>query len=352
MKIVFKKISWCLVPIFLFSIVFLENSSFAFEKKLLIIHSYAFDYDWTVGEDKGIIRALEENFSKNHQWQIERFFFDGKKKNSETQIKNAISTVKQKIFEYAPDAVVITDDLALKSLYRFIIDRQIPMSFCGINGDVYDYGYTDHQKKITGSLERYHLPPIIRILKKIKPQMQKIVLISDQDITGLAMMAEMEKQLNEEINMASLGLAYEKFFGDDYEELKKYFLRQNPETTVVVFVTNYSYKDKNGNPVSYKKINSWFRENTNLADVGFGAFVIKEGKLITLAYSEEEVGYSGASLLFRAIKQNQDPNIYPVQKYLPLNLNINLERAKNLSINIPFELISYSRDLNKFYPNF
>ncbi len=61
--------------------------------------------------------------------------------------------------------------------------------------------------------------------------------------------------------------------------------------------------------------------------------------------SGHEMGYFVASTIFKAENTKVSPSTFPVRKKIPLNLSMNFERAKELKIEVPFEIIAYARSL-------
>ena len=76
-----------------------------------------------------------------------------------------------------PDVVVLTDDYALKSLGQFLVDRDIPVVFLGINGNA--RGYVHNVRKITGVFERPLVKRSVAYLREIIGPGKFLVLMDD-----------------------------------------------------------------------------------------------------------------------------------------------------------------------------
>lgn len=319
------------------------------EKILVIIHSYALDYEWTAGQDQGITKALVDHYGKNHDWKIERFFLDSKKLSPD-QIDQKIHEIKKYLSKIKPSAAILTDDLAFRLFFRRLRDMDIPVSFSGINGRLQDYGYRQGEKGITGSLERYNIVTPIKILKKLRPSIRNILLVADDSITGKAVFFDFKSQIKNDPSLKELGiLKLSEFLDSSYERLQSRLESVNPVTDGVVFAAIYSFRDKFGKAVSYKEINEWLTHQTDFLDVGASMLNVKLGRLISLASSEEEMGYYTANSLFKGLKSGKDINEIPIRQHLPLQLTINHARAGKLGVTFPYEILVYAGNSGILY---
>ena len=319
------------------------------ERILAVIHSYALDYEWTAGQDQGITKALIDNYGKNNNWKIERFFLDSKKLDPD-RIDQKVHEIKKYLSETKPSAAILTDDLAFQIFFRYLRDLNIPVSFSGINGNLRDYGYHQGEKGITGSLEKYNIVTPIKILKKLRPSIKNILLVADASITGKAVFFDFKSQIKNNSSLKELGiLELSEFLNSSYERLQSRLKSVNSLTDGVVFAAIYSFRDRLGRPVSYKEINEWLTHHTDFLDVGASMFNVKLGRLISLASSEEEMGYYTANSLFSGLKSGKDISEIPIRQHLPLQLTINHTRADKLGVSFPYELLVYAANSGILY---
>ncbi len=329
-----------------------STAPFLEKKVLLVVHSYAMDYEWTAEEDKGIVKAFSEYHLANKGWKIERIFLDTKKSSQSQQIKKAIHNAKKKIAQLSPQAVILTDDDAAKGLLTYLKTKNTLVSVAGINGKIEDYGYVNGEKGIVGSLERHNISPVIKIVKHLRPTIKKVLLISETSITGQYMLKDFKDQLLKDSSLKTLGIKkIDEFVDTDFERLKARLKRVDPKKTVVVFVAFFTYRDKKGQYVSYKQIDKWVNENTKFLDVGCAVFNVKGGRLISLAISAEEMGSYSAKELFQRLLQNNENKEYSIRRKNPLSLVINRDRAKNLAIEIPYSILTYAGVSNILFNN-
>lgn len=317
-------------------------------KRLLIIHSYALDFQWTAGQEYGIQKAFDE-YLNPAEWTIQHDFLDGKKCQENAQaLQNKIQHITREIERTRPDAVILTDDLAFSSFYPTLKRLRIPVSFSGINGELQQYGYQTGDTGITGALERYNLPAVVRLMKYVRPGLTKVVFVTDMSVTSNGLVADVNKQLKAGA-FAGLGVSEYAFYSNLYfENLQTYLQRLDAHQVAIVLLTNYTFKDRRGRPIHHSTIDDWIFHNTHLIDAGLLAFPVRYGRLLSLASDAEEVGYFCAGQLFQALLSGRDPSLLPIREFMPLKLVLNHERARELGVTFPFEILTYASSSARF----
>ena len=201
---------------------------------------------------------------------------------------------------------------------------------------------------VTGSLEHYNIVPTVMILKRIRPNIKEILLISEPSITGQAILRDFKAQLSDPSVLSNANIEKLTEFVDvNFENLKRRLLAVNPDKVGVVFIAYYTYRDSSGRPVSYHDIDQWVSDNTSFLDVGTADFNVKNGRLLSLASSGEELGFYVANQLFKALQEEKDPNVFPIRRYIPLQLTFNQEKLVRLKIDLPYEIVSYAQALSE-----
>jgi len=317
-------------------------------KKLLIIHSYAMDYEWTVGEDKGIVKAFRDTLMNEWGWSIQRSFLNGKKYQEDpSRLQREIKVIKQEIEGDKPDAVILTDDLAFIVFYRFLNALNIPVSFCGVNGYIEDYGYRQGDAGVTGTLEHNNFPAMAKIIKRARPSIDRIVYVGDVSKTTDGIVSTIKRDLKGG-KFVNTGIDKHEFYKtSSYDELKNYLLGIDSSQTAVVFISFYTFTDNKDEHVYYRDVDRWINENTNFIDAGIASFHVKNGRMLSLASSADEIGYYCAQKLFEAIKRRIDPSDMGIREYMPLQLILNRSRADKIGVQMPYDILSYARDVNR-----
>lgn len=322
------------------------QASTAEARRFLILHSYSKDFAFTQQVHQGILGSLENEKRAGRNWQVRAFYMDGKRKNSAQEVSEAKAEGLSLIDSFKPHAIMTTDDLAFKTFYPEIKKRGIPLTFSGINGKLSEYGYQEGESGVTGSLESFNIPAVVKMMKRLRPSLEEFIIISDNNITGKALSNYFKEQISEDKQLARVELT--QVYGPSYPRLKHRLKQADPQKTGIVVAAAYSFKEGD-RFVSYEEIDLWISENTRLIDSGIIAFHMKgkAGRLLGLAASATEMGAYSSRLIFEAFEKNIDPAQLRVRRYLPLEVRINKERAKKLNIEIPIEILSYAKSANE-----
>jgi ABC-type uncharacterized transport system substrate-binding protein len=128
-------------------------------KKVLFVNSYHEGYAWSDGEEKGARAVLEPAGVK-----VQFVRMDVKRHQGDAAFaKAAAQRAKAEIDAAKPDAVILSDDPAVKELLvPFYKDAKLPFVFCGVNWDATRYGLG---KNATGMVEVSLVKELINGLK-------------------------------------------------------------------------------------------------------------------------------------------------------------------------------------------
>ncbi len=130
----------------------------AMDKSVVIVNSYNKDFKW-VQEHNGVLQ-------RGLAGKADVFFhYLDFKRLGKDQCERNVEVIKTIVDEQRPDVVVLTDDYALKVLGQYLVDRDIPVVFLGINGNA--RGYVDNIRKITGVFERPLVKRSVAYLKEL-----------------------------------------------------------------------------------------------------------------------------------------------------------------------------------------
>lgn len=317
---------------------------------LLILHSYDTNYEWTVNEDRGIDRAFAETVGENSRWDVRRIYLSGKRYQEEPGKMQAIlQHARQEIAGLKPDAAVIMDDLAFICFYKSLREMEIPISFGGINGYVEDYGYREGDLNVTGALEHKNYAAITRVIHAVKPTIEEVAFVGDLSRTTDGMI----KSIKRGLKMGRYDNAnFSKFSfltTGSYSALKKYLLSVDPDNTAVVFISQYTLKDKSGNMVSREEVDRWIRLHTRLVDAGITSPEVNYRRLISWVSSAEDIGYYCTKQLLEAVIAGKELSSLPIRKFLPIRVVLNKARAEDLGIQFPYDLLAYVLNTSRFY---
>ncbi len=298
-------------------------------KKILHIASYHDAYSWTHRIDKGIKKGLKQGL-KNMPHEYKVYYMDTKRKNKSEQVKAAAEEAKKLIKTWDPDVVITSDDNATKYVASPLRDTGRKFVFTGVNNEPSKYSLPN--ENVTGILERFHASDGIQLLKMLKPGSKKIVMLSDDSITGKLISGQLEPALRKQ-NVDLLGVHYTGSFEEWKSLIKKY---QNKADAFYV-VVYFTMKDKEGNAVSGPEVLKWTREHSSLPEIGFWPFVTDHGGLAAIGVDGVEQGYVAARTAAKIIK-GLSPSKMPPRITNKSILYINAKRARELNITIPEEL--------------
>ncbi|PID55556.1 hybrid sensor histidine kinase/response regulator, partial [candidate division KSB3 bacterium] len=161
------------------------------KKTVLYINSYHNGYHWSDGLLKGLRKTLNSGRFKL-DFHIE--YMDTKKFSYDTISLQLYRLYKQKFAGKKFDIIIISDNDALNFItrYRTELFGEVPVVFCGVN-DLQPE--TLEAGNITGVVETFDLLATINVAKRIHPDRNKMVVLSDDSTTGNAIRAQIEQIL-------------------------------------------------------------------------------------------------------------------------------------------------------------
>jgi ABC-type uncharacterized transport system substrate-binding protein len=130
-------------------------------KKVLFVNSYHEGYPWSDGVEKGAKESLEAMHATTKILRM-----DTKRHGDDAFRKEAALKVKAEIEAWKPDAVILSDDPAVKYLLvPYFKDAALPFVFCGVNWEASKYGLPF--KNATGMVE-------VALLKEMMAQLGEV----------------------------------------------------------------------------------------------------------------------------------------------------------------------------------
>lgn len=188
-------------------------------KKVLYVNSYHAGYCWSDDIEKGIRDVL-----RNSEIELKIHFMDTKIKRSEAEKKEAALKARQAINAFAPDVVIASDDNASQYLIMpFYKDADLPIVFCGVNGDSSRYGYP--YRNVTGMEEIDRQDIAFNLLRPYAQGDRKGFLVANTLTSKYLVQSTTEK----------LGVKYHKvYMADTYAEWKDSYLRLQNEVDMFI----------------------------------------------------------------------------------------------------------------------
>lgn len=306
-------------------------------KKVLVLHSYHPEYVWLKEVNKGILSGLkEERFSPDKNIIIEYFHMDTKRQTSEEWKLEIAEKAMGKIREWAPDVVIATDDNAQKYVVAKMKDEGVNFVFLGVNADPMRYGFIDSHENpggnITGSIERARFGQSVKLLQRMRPDVNRIAIVSDDGPTGKSVVDRvlaMAPEIGVEV-VASRRIG-------DFAEWKKYIKDVQNKADALLVVVYHTLKDDNGNAVSGDEVLNWTIQNSKLPDLGFWSWAVDAGLLCSEAISGYQQGHYAATVASYVL-MGQSPGEFAIDKPQRGEICVNLARAEMLGIEVPEDL--------------
>ncbi len=146
-------------------------------RKVLILHSYHFGYDWTESIAAGIRSVFQENrvIAELH---VE--FMDARRHNTPADLARLHGYYKHKYQGLEFDVIITSDNAALEFLLQNhqTLFPQTPVVFCGVGlmGRNYDFS---KQPLFTGILEVTDIVDTVALALRLHPEARRVVVVTD-----------------------------------------------------------------------------------------------------------------------------------------------------------------------------
>jgi ABC-type uncharacterized transport system substrate-binding protein len=316
-------------------------------KKLVVVNSYEVDFWGVIEQNNGAVRVLEEQgYTDGENIEITYLYMDTKTVNkTQEQMAAVAPDIVAQIEEIGPDAVYITDDDATRHVGGLLLDTDIPVVFAGVNvlPTKEDYSpvgaLADSLEKpghnITGVLESVSFKAGFELMHQILPEAKTAFFITDNSsISNLLMEGGGGTEQLDEVAIEVV----DRVFTDDFEELKTQILDYQDKVDVIVLFIPWSIVDADGNPVPHEEVVAWLVQNSKRPSIGFLDVLVKEGYLAGTVVDLEQQGYH-AGLMIGRIFEGENPAEMPIIDPIANRILINLARADQLGIDIPFDVL-------------
>jgi putative tryptophan/tyrosine transport system substrate-binding protein len=344
-------LSYLLAGIFLFSAGSADVAASEM-KKAVIVFSYRQGW-WAVkDENRGIIRGLaSRGYREGRNIAITRLYMNTKTVNKTPQQMEAAAVhLLQQIKAIDPDVMFVMDDDALRHVGAKLLDTDLPIVFGGINLLVTDpdYGWiTDTHRtsladslekpghNITGVLERIAIASGFNLLHQILPNARTALFLSDNSDLSQQML----RTAGDQKAFANLPLTIvEKLFTDDYEKMKRTILDHQDKVDCIVMFLPWTLVDSKGFHVPQEKMVRWILENNKRPGIAYLDILAEEGFLCGVVVDMVQQGVHAGIMAGRILNGEQARDI-PILDPVANRITINLARAKQLGVEIPFEIL-------------
>ena len=262
---------------------------------------------------------------------VDEFFMDTKHNSDKSSIRQAALLAKRKIEQWQPDLVIAMDDNASKHLVMpYYKDSDLPVVFCGVNGDASIYGYP--YSNATGIEEIPLIKPLIGELSHFA-RGAHLGVLSGPLLSDRRNVQYYKKVLESPIER--------EVYVTSFLEWKKQFIELQDEVDILLLV--YSQGIRNWLD---EEARSFVMEHIRIP-VGSTEDRMIAYSLIVYSHVPEEQGSYAAATALRIIS-GENPGDIPVMHKNQSKVFINLDIANKFDVVIPFSLMKiaeiYSRD--------
>lgn len=236
------KIKNLFIVLILISVFFLITAEVSAEKDILVLHSYHQGLEWTDQISEGI-RSV---FPYKDEVKIYYEYLDTKRNYSKKYYDKLISLYREKARIIDFDVIIVSDNAA----FNFILEYgeelypNTPVVFCGVNN--LNQERLNNHGDICGIVEKAEHRQTLNLILKLHPDLNKLIIINDQTLTGRNVKEELKvilKEYQEELD-------YEIWDTFTIEELQQRLIEMDRNNVIYLLVLN---RDKNGNFISYNQ---------------------------------------------------------------------------------------------------
>ncbi|CCU78625.1 diguanylate cyclase (GGDEF domain) [Halanaerobium saccharolyticum subsp. saccharolyticum DSM 6643] len=281
-----------LILIFLFMI--LSSDVFA-QKKILVLHSYHQGLEWTDQISEGI-RSV---FPYNDKVKIFYEYLDAKRNYSEKYYDKLISLYREKAKIINFDVIIVSDNAA----FNFILEYgeelypKTPIVFCGVNN--FNSNFLVNKEDICGIVENADHRKIIDLILKLHPNLNELIIINDQTLTGKNIQEELKVVLKDYKNK----IEYEIWDTFTLNDLQNRLISLDQNDVIYLLVFN---RDRAGNFISYNQGIDIIKSVSKNPIYGAWDFYLGKGILGGKLISAQAQGKEAALMAKKIINGQQD----------------------------------------------
>ena len=265
--------------------------------KVLVLHSYAQEYEWTKSQHNAFISTLNAS-NKTFEFYIE--YLDSKRFSLTPEYVNEfVNHLKVKYANVSPDVIYVTDDNALNFIYQnysklYQKEDLIPVFFSGVNDFSMD---TILAKEIfRGVFEKKEIKPNIELIKQFSPQTRDIYIIGDNSNTYKSIKKEVQR---EEHNFSNMQFHY---INDIFISNVLLQLPQNKKIFAIL-TTIGNFKNENNLTLLPKESIDELKQNPNLILLTMEDAYMHKGVVGGYVTSGEKHGTEAAKLLLEYLEK-------------------------------------------------
>lgn len=150
-------------------------SPLCFGKTIVVIQSYHSGYQW----DADYVAAIQSVLSADHDIHVLEL---DTKRLTKAEWPQKVADIQRSVASLQPDVAILGDDNAFSLMADYLLEREIPVVFLGVNGGPEQHPALNHPL-VTGVLERPFFGESIRHLRKVLRQNERFLILMDDSPT-------------------------------------------------------------------------------------------------------------------------------------------------------------------------
>ncbi len=313
--------------------------------KIFVLHSYEQGNVCGQPQHEGVVAALQEaDFIEGHDVQFITYHMDTKRKNNTPQlILEQARIALAKIRSSHPSVLVTLDDNAFRTVALKLVDTSLPIVFSGMNGQPEDYNqkvrFMESRIRpghnITGVYEKLHVADAFRVHCRLFPGVKKIKIILDTSPTGRAIY----KQVNLELVNERVPCKWDINVVKTWEQYKNLILEANKAPEIgAIYPVAILLKNRSGQTYTAPEIFAWTIKNSRKPEIAVNYAFTHLGLFGGAAVDFFSMGKQAGKMVL-AILRGQNPGMIPIEEAEKYALVFNLNRARQLGIKIPDDIL-------------
>lgn len=306
--------------------------------RILHVMSYHTPWRWTDWQLAGFKEGLGDVPA---EFQV--FSLDTKRFSAPAEMEARGREARAIVERWKPDLIYTTDDDAQELVTRHYLNTPIKQVFSGVNKAPTVYGF-DKADNVSGVVEHEHFAQSLRLLKKVVPDLKRLVVVLDDAPMWEPVVARIKAGMAEVPDVTIVAWDTIRTFEEYKARIKAY-----PEMADgIALIGIFNFKDARGKNVPYQDVLRWTAENSTLPDLGFWVDRVHHGTLVAVTVSEREQGLAAGRIARAILRDGKSPAslpMLPTTKGLPV---ISLARAKKLGLTIRSEQLLSSEVITRF----
>jgi PAS domain S-box-containing protein len=288
---------------------------------VLLLNSYHAGMDWTDGETAGVREVLA---GSGRAVELHVEYMDTKRLSDETHLGNLRQLLEYKYRDTRFSAVLTTDNDAFNFLrkQRDALFAGVPVIFTGVN--FYREEMLAGLAGFTGVAETFEGGQTIAMMRRLHPQVRRVVVILDATITGQSIRKELEPML---VPFAGK-LAFEFWEGPTLERLRMDLPKLGQDALVLLMPFA---RDGAGNYVTYADIADLVARQSSVPVYGTWDFYMGYGIVGGRLTNADAQGRAAAEILLRVLA-GEDAGQIPVIRVAPSEFQFDARQLRRHGI--------------------